>query len=974
MRPAFVAGGTGGRPRGSAAASGPAFSNAHHGEPPPFERPVAEERPAPTTVLVVEDNPDHAEMITVMLARARGSGWCVDRVPDLGSGLQWLSRQRPDVVLLDLNLPDSRGMDSVIRVCARVPEVPVVVVTAYNDDATGLAAMQSGAQDYLIKGQFEEAILSRTLRFAIERKRAEVAAARLAAIVENSSDGIFSSSLEGVVLTWNHGAELLYGYSAEEACGRSAQDLMIPPERHEEMVAILRRICLGVRVGTLETERRTRDGEPIQVSLSVSPIVDPAGRVTGASVISRDIGDRKRTEEALHARTRQQAAVARLGQMALTSRAATGLMQEAAALVAETLEVDASAVLELLPRRQAFVLKAGVGWSGEVVGAHLMPAGTASQAGYALLTDGPVIAPDLLRETRFTTAALPRERNMASGLSVLLPGRQGPLGVLEVYTSGPRQFTENDVHFLESMATVIASAVERQQAEDDVNRFFALSLEMMAIMDYDGRCRQLNPAWEKTLGVSLDELKADSLIRFAHPDDAPRLRLEWERLCSTGEAVDFEGRFRCLDGSYRSLVWSCRSDPERKLVHAAVRDMTEHRRLEERLLHSQKMDAIGQLAGGVAHDFNNLLGVITGYGDLLMRDMSREDPRCRRVEEIRKAADRAASLTRQLLAFGRKQVLQPKRLDLNAVVANIERMLQRLIGEHIQLVTAYDRALDAVKADQGQIEQVIVNLAVNARDAMPEGGRLILETANVEVGAEQAGGVPGARPGRYALLSVSDTGHGMEAEVLAHVFEPFFTTKAPGKGTGLGLATVYGIVQQSGGYVTAWSEPGRGATFQIFLPRVEAGEEATAPRAAPDTPTTGQETVLVAEDEPALRAIIRETLQSGGYTVLTAADAEEAIALARQHAGPIDIVLSDVVMPRMSGWEAARRIRAERPSVKLLFMSGYTEDALGRPELVAGARELLLKPFTADVLLRRLRDVLDGPSPAREARSRDDRP
>jgi len=394
-----------------------------------------------------------------------------------------------------------------------------------------------------------------------------------------------------------------------------------------------------------------------------------------------------------------------------------------------------------------------------------------------------------------------------------------------------------------------------------------------------------------------------------------------------------------------------------------VRDITEHRRLEEQFRQAQKIEAVGRLAGGVAHDFNNLLMVIRGYSDLLLEELKPADSRRRALEEIRKAGERAATLTRQLLAFSRKQVLQPQILDLNAVVSNINTMLRRLIGEDIELTMLPGAALDRVQADPGQIEQVIMNLAVNARDAMPHGGKLTIETANVNLDEDYARRDGNAAPGPYVRLSVSDTGCGMDAETRAHVFEPFFTTKERGKGTGLGLATVYGIVKQSGGYIWVYSEVGRGTVFKIYLPRAPGSAEARQQGEVQQTLFGGVETVLVAEDDPAVRALVCGALASRGYTVQEARDGREALAAARGYKGPIHLLLTDVVLPHMSGRRLAERLRAERPESRLLYMSGYTDDAVVSHGVSAGKVPFLQKPFSASALSRKVREVLDQPSP-----------
>jgi hypothetical protein len=391
-------------------------------------------------------------------------------------------------------------------------------------------------------------------------------------------------------------------------------------------------------------------------------------------------------------------------------------------------------------------------------------------------------------------------------------------------------------------------------------------------------------------------------------------------------------------------------------------DVTETKRLEAQLLQAQKMESVGKLAGGVAHDFNNLLGVITGYGELLARRLP-DDPGLRKyVDDIMKAAERAADLTRQLLAFSRKQVLRPRIIDLNAIVGEMEKMLQRLIGEDVQLVTRFADPLGRVKADPGQIEQVLMNLAVNARDAMPQGGRLTIETANVNLDAAYVRSRPDVEPGPHVVLAVSDTGQGMDPEVLSHVFEPFFTTKEPGKGTGLGLATVHGIVKQSGGHIFVYSEAEHGTTFKIYLPRLEDAAEVLKIVPTEDELPGGSETVLLVEDEASLRSLVRECLEASGYAVLEARHAGHALEIIERHASPIHLLMTDVIMPGLSGRELARRVTASRPEMKVLYMSGYTDDAVVLHGVLAADVAFLQKPFTAEALARKVREVLDQPA------------
>ena len=394
-------------------------------------------------------------------------------------------------------------------------------------------------------------------------------------------------------------------------------------------------------------------------------------------------------------------------------------------------------------------------------------------------------------------------------------------------------------------------------------------------------------------------------------------------------------------------------------VWGTQRDVSDQRHLEEQFRQAQKMEAVGQLAGGIAHDFNNLLTAILGNTQLLLRDLPPGDAKRGDVEEIRKASERAASLTRQLLAYSRRQMLQPEVLDLNGVVAEMDKMLRRLIGEHIALVTVLAPDLGRVRADPNQIEQVLVNLAVNARDAMADGGDLTIETANVDLDEAFAQAHLGSVPGPYALLAVSDTGVGMDATVRAHLFEPFFTTKEVGKGTGLGLATVYGIVKQSDGYISVYSEPGRGSSFKIYLPRI-ATPAASAPAPAKSGPGRGTETILVVEDDPAVLTLSRRALEAQGYLVLAAADAADALRLVERHGGTIQLLLTDVVMPGMSGRDLADQLAARRPGIRVLYMSGYPGDAVVQHGDLPAGSAFLQKPFSPDVLARKVRDVLDA--------------
>ena len=478
-----------------------------------------------------------------------------------------------------------------------------------------------------------------------------------------------------------------------------------------------------------------------------------------------------------------------------------------------------------------------------------------------------------------------------------------------------------------------------------------------------GEVTSLNPAFEEMTGFPPAEWVGRPFEAFVHPDDVPLALDLFGRVLQGEPRPTIQFRILTRAGTYRVAEFSATAqlrDGRLTGILGIGRDVTERLGLEQQLRQAQKMEAVGRLAGGIAHDFNNILTAITGHAELLLEDLGHHDPRRADVDEIRRSAERAAGLTRQLLAFSRQQVLQPKVVDLNALVLDMDKLLRRLIGEDVELATVLDPTLGRVTADPGQLEQVIVNLAVNARDAMPQGGKLTLETRNIDLDSSYTLEHSLVKPGPYVQLTVSDSGIGMDEETQAHAFEPFFTTKPRGQGTGLGLAMVYGTVKQSGGFIWVYSEPGRGATFKIYLPRVDAPVESAAPPAPVERPPRGSETVLLAEDEPAVRAIARQALERQGYTVLAAPSGADALALAAQHGATIHLLLTDVVMPGMSGRDLADRLTAQRPGIRVLYISGYTDNAIVRHGMLEPGLAYLQKPFRPDALVRKVREVLDA--------------
>ena len=500
---------------------------------------------------------------------------------------------------------------------------------------------------------------------------------------------------------------------------------------------------------------------------------------------------------------------------------------------------------------------------------------------------------------------------------------------------------------------------ERKKAEEIFRTAFNANPEPITIATIaEGRYIDVNESFLRVTGYQREEVIGRTSLElnfWVRPEDRARLvELLWEQ----DSVHDLEITYRTKSGEERVALDSAEAIEiaGQECIIAILRDITEQKFLEKQLRQTQKMEAVGQLSGGIAHDFNNLLGVIIGYSEILEHRLPPNDPLLKECGQIKKAGQSAASLTRQLLAFSRQQVLEPKVLDLNAIVLHVERMLRRLIGEDIDLKATLGSGLGCIKADQSQIEQVIINLAVNARDAMPHGGKLTIETSHVDVDEDYARRHPPQKPGAYVLLTVTDTGTGMDAETQSRIFEPFFTTKELGKGTGLGLSTVYGIVRQSGGHIWVSSEPGQGTTFKVYLPRLVQAVQMERPVSGSTGSLRGVETILLVEDEDALRELTRSLLEGAGYTVLEAERPEKAIEIALHHSEPIHLMLTDVVMPGLNGRDLATNLATIRPAMKVVYMSGYT--GFTHPGLADSGATLLAKPFTRDVLLRKLQEVL----------------
>ena len=642
--------------------------------------------------------------------------------------------------------------------------------------------------------------------------------------------------------------------------------------------------------------------------------------------------------------------------------------------------------------------------------------------GTAAYRKEPVIVSDIATDALWANC---REKALAHGLracwSTPIASQDGTmLGTFAIYYREPRTPVAKHLQLIAHATHLAGIAIEQDRAKAELRaaeaRYRTLVERLPAItyvaeLGADGPWHYVSPQIETMLGFSPAEWLSDPMnwMNHIHPDDREIALAAEQRFQETHELFQSEYRMCARDGR---LMWFRdegvlldEADGQGPLMQGVMYDITERKRLEDQLRHSQKMEAVGQLAGGVAHDFNNLLMLIQAHNEHLRDQLAADDPAIKDALEIETAVTRAAALTGQLLAFSRKQVLRPKVLDLNVVLAEVAKMLHRLIGKDIELIVDPARSLGRVKADPGQMEQMILNLAVNSRDAMPNGGRLTIETRDVELDKDDSRKHEGAPAGKYVMLAVSDTGSGMDSETQAHMFEPFFTTKAPGKGTGLGLATVYGVVKHSDGWIWVDSEPGRGTSFKIYLPRVQEArfEEARVEEARVDaagveecrveervekseqsqlapfrteqsqpasktstslsTAPKGTETVLVVEDQDGIRDIVRESLRRNGYKVLIAVDGNEALQMASAYPDPIHLLVTDLVMPNIGGRELAQRLMPLRPRMKVLFMSGYSEHSAldSENEEMDPSATILQKPFSLDALARNVRRVLDEP-------------
>lgn len=675
---------------------------------------------------------------------------------------------------------------------------------------------------------------------------------------------------------------------------------------------------------------------------------------TMAESLQERAREREETEKLLLNRAQQQAVVAALGQFAMISPDFNALLNQTMQLVSQTLDVQLAHVLELQAESESLFLRAGIGWSTGRVGSNVIEGHGRSQAAFVLKNGSPVVIADMRQERRFIAPNILLENSVVSGICLVIATRHRPYGILGVYTTKPREFTGDEVQFLLAVANAIGMAAERRHTEAELQKLAAFAqlnpnpaMELAA----DASITYFNDT-ALQLAISVNQNHPSGIL----PSDVTTMVTSClsENICYTRHETKIGGR---------TLSWSFHPVPASRVVHCYVEDITERLSLESQLRQSQKMESIGQLAAGVAHDFNNMLTIIQGHTGMLMTRPNMPAQALDSAQAVFFASERAASLTRQLLMFSRKNVMQPKHLDLRDVVANMSKMLHRLLGETVNLDFIPPAELPLVEGDTGMMEQIIMNLCVNARDAMERGGTLTVALSEIEIAEDFVQSHPEARAGRHVCLRVSDTGCGMDTYLISRIFEPFFTTKEVGKGTGLGLATVYGIVKQHNGWVEVTSQPNHGTTFNVFLPASDQTVKSTTEDTAPNTPIVGgDETVLVVEDEPVLREMAQMLLEESGYRVLMASNGKEALEIWERHQNKIDLLFTDMVMPAgVSGMELANKLIAQNQQLRVVFASGYTVDDISTDFLTRNNNaRFLQKPYTRVSLARAVREALDG--------------
>jgi PAS domain S-box-containing protein len=925
--------------------------------------PAAERR---LRILFVEDSPADVELCLRALRQAgfRAEA-AVAATPHEFARL--LEANQFDVVLSDFNLPAWNGLEALKTLRQQRREIPFILVTGSLGEETAVDAIQLGAADFIIKDRL--ARLPVAVQRALEEKALRDQHARAEEALRLSEENyrqLFEANphpmwvydLETLrFLAVNDAAVHHYGYSRREFLGMTLKDIR-PPEDVPSLLASVQHAAEGLEVAG-EWRHKKKDGTLIDAEVTSHSLTfaERNARV----VLAVDITQRKRAEAAVRL------SEARYRELFEDSPVALW-MEDFSAVKEELDELRAWGVTDLdcfFAANPDYVVRC----VRKVRVLDINAAGVAlfeAPNKEALIGSLPAIfTPSAYDAFRNELLAIARGQPQVEveTLGLTLKGRLRHFLVRWAVPPGHRETLDRVLVSILDFTDRVNAEEALREANEKLRALFDASPVAITVLDPQRRVLEWSRGAERIFGWTPAEVLGGPL-----PIVPEEKQQEFQSLAGRilgGESVGgLELRRQRKDGSPADITLSAAplyaADGAVAGLVAAISDVTEQKLLQTQLRQAQKMEAVGRLAGGIAHDFNNLLGVIKGYSEIAVGKLPAEDPLRRPLGEIQRAADRAAALTRQLLAFSRQQVLEPRVVNLNDSVETLRGMLARLLPENIEMSAQLEPKLDSVQVDPGQLEQVIMNLALNARDAMPQGGRLTLETRNVELDETYSRTHLSAPPGPYVLLAVSDTGIGMDAETLAQVFEPFFTTKEQGKGTGLGLATVYGIVKQSGGYIWAYSEPGRGSTFKVYLPRVEEKPQAQISAPAPAVLPRGTETVLVVEDEEGLRRLAREFLETCGYKVHDARDGVEALEIVQRNSETIHLLLTDVILPRLSGRDLAVQLERLRPQVKVLYMSGYTDRAVLQNGTLEPGLAFLQKPFSLRTLAVKVREVLDG--------------
>jgi two-component system, cell cycle sensor histidine kinase and response regulator CckA len=879
----------------------------------------------PVRILLVDDNPDDRALVATELQR-EFPALEIREVFDQKGLERALNEKDFDLTITDYQLRWSNGLAVLREVKHKYPECPVIMFTSTGNEEIAVEAMKAGLDDYVLKALKHFVRLRASVRAAIEKaklQRAQRAAEmRFRGLFDNVPIGLFSVSPVGEIIDANAAlAEMLGYHSREDLIGMNARDFQVS---HDDELKWITRLHEEGIIRELEVELNRPDGLTIWLRVSARAVRDDRGKTLFYQGAMEDVTERKNAEMVLRQSEERFQAF-----------------------------MDYSPVVAFMKDEQGRYVYVNSRW----------------EQFFQLKIDDLREKDDLtLFDPEFVKTIRENDRKVLATNKPMesVERIRAPDGTFRTWIV--IKFPVADEWGRKFAGGVCIDITERERAEEATRQseklfrdLFESSPDAIFVEDLQGAVLDVNPAACRLHATTRESLIGKKAVDLTPADKRDEVAREFQKL-ARGEMTRFESVSLAADGRTAPVAISAsRFEYMGKpalLVH--VRDMTEHKRLQEQFLHSQKMEAVGRLAGGIAHDFNNLLTAIIGYNALTLSELPGGHPLRKNADEIKHAADRAANLTRQLLAFSRKQTQQLRVLDFNAVVTEIEKLVRRLIGEHIELITLPGSELGRVRADRGQIEQVIVNLVVNARDAMPEGGKLIIRTGNVSISGRELWQSKEIAPGDYILLSISDTGVGITDEVKQHLFEPFFTTKEQGKGTGLGLATCYGIVEQSGGHIVCHSQPGKGTTFEIYLPRVAEPADVAARADAPQQLPTGSETILIVEDQPAVRALSARVLAMLGYSVIEAENGEHALRVARDlKARKIDLLMTDVIMPQMGGKKLVEKFLALYPQTKVLFNSGSLEDQIDLREMLSKGMAFLRKPFTPTVLARTVREVLD---------------